>query len=134
MLWDLSIAWGVKVRCLLDRPLVEQNSYTYNRAVLLPPTRSIEEKLKDLIHGKPDLVRDKKDDIQYNIEFPLKLLLAFLEDLDGLRMDTKYLFGSAEAAFHIYVSVFFFFFWAHVWGAKRLPFMHCLWTVTVTLD
>ena len=78
--------------------------------MLLPPTRSIEEKLKDLIHGKPDLVRDKKDDIQYNIEFPLKLLLAFLEDLDGLRMDTKYLFGSAEAAFHIYVSVFFFFF------------------------
>ena len=57
--------------------------------MLLPPTRSIEEKLKDQILGKPDLVRDNKDDIRYNIEFPLKLLLAFLEDLDGLRMDTK---------------------------------------------
>ncbi|KAM4110765.1 hypothetical protein ACJW30_05G016700 [Castanea mollissima] len=77
------------VRSLQDRPLEEQNSYTYDRAVRLPPTLSIEEKLKDLIHGKPDLVRDKKDDIQYTIEFPVKLLLAFLEDLDGLRMDTK---------------------------------------------
>ena len=77
------------VRSLLDRPLVEHDSYTYNQAVLLPPTRSIEEKLKDLILGKPDLVRDKKDDIRYNTEFPQKLLLAFLEDLDGLRMDTK---------------------------------------------
>ena len=45
--------------------------------------------MKDQILGKPDLVRDNKDDIRYNIEFPLKLLLAFLEDLDGLRMDTK---------------------------------------------
>ena len=77
------------VRSLQDRPLVEQNSYTYNRAVRLPPTHSIEEKLKDLIHGKPDLVRDKKDNIRYNIEFQVKLLLAFLKDLDGLRMDTK---------------------------------------------
>nr|POF25204.1 hypothetical protein CFP56_29496 [Quercus suber] len=47
-----------------------------SRALLQPPTRSIEEKLKDLIHGKPDLVRDKKDDIRFNIEFPLKQLLA----------------------------------------------------------
>ncbi|XP_050289581.1 uncharacterized protein LOC126727699 [Quercus robur] len=77
------------VRSLQDRPLVEQNFYTYDRAVRLPPTHSIEEKLKDLIHGKPDLVRDKKDDIQYNIEFRVKLLLAFLKDLDGLRINTK---------------------------------------------
>ncbi|KAK7831950.1 putative disease resistance protein [Quercus suber] len=37
----------------------------------------------------PDVVRDSKEDIQYNIEFPVKLLLAFLEDLDGLRMETE---------------------------------------------
>nr|XP_023895553.1 putative disease resistance RPP13-like protein 3 [Quercus suber] len=48
-----------------------------------------DEKLKDLINGKPDVVRDSKEDIQYNIEFPVKLLLAFLEDLDGLRMETE---------------------------------------------
>ncbi|GMY34757.1 probable disease resistance RPP8-like protein 2 [Fagus crenata] len=75
------------VRSLQDRPILEQNSFTYNRA--LPPTGSIEKKLNDLIHGKPDLVRGRKEDIQYNIEFRVKLLLAFLEDLDGLRMESE---------------------------------------------
>ncbi|KAM4099776.1 hypothetical protein ACB094_05G017300 [Castanea mollissima] len=75
------------VRSLQDRPIVEKYTYPYNRAV--QPTHSIEEKLKDLINSKPDVVRDRKEDIRYHIEFPVKLLLAFLEDLDGLRMETK---------------------------------------------
>ncbi|XP_030968224.1 probable disease resistance RPP8-like protein 2 [Quercus lobata] len=75
------------VRSLQDRPIVEKYPYYYNRAV--PPTHSVEEKLKDLINGKPDVVSDSKEDIRYRIEFPVKLLLAFLEDLYGLRMETK---------------------------------------------
>ncbi|GMY34758.1 probable disease resistance RPP8-like protein 2 [Fagus crenata] len=75
------------VRSLQERPIVEQNSFTYNRAV--PSTQSIEEKLKELIHGKPDLVRGRKEDIQYNIEFRVKLLLAFLEDLEGITMESE---------------------------------------------
>nr|XP_023873173.1 disease resistance protein RGA2-like [Quercus suber] len=78
------------VRSLQDRPIVvERQSFPYNPAKRMLSTQSIEEKLNHLINGKPDLVRNRKEEIQYQIEFPLKLLLAFLEDLDGLRMESE---------------------------------------------
>lgn len=78
------------VRSLQDRPIeVEQESSPYNRVKRMQSTQCIEEKLNHLINGKPDLVRNRKEKIQYDIEFPLKLLLAFLEDLCGLRMESE---------------------------------------------
>ncbi|XP_030968814.1 probable disease resistance protein At1g58602 [Quercus lobata] len=79
------------VRSLQDRPIIlEKKPCPYNPDVRLQSTQSIEVKLKGAIHGKlQELDRDRKEDIQYNIEFPLKLLLAFLEDLRGLRMESQ---------------------------------------------
>ncbi|KAK4591343.1 hypothetical protein RGQ29_021518 [Quercus rubra] len=78
------------VRSLQDRPIVvEQQSSPYNRAERIQSTLCIEQKLNHLINRKPDIVRDRKEEIQYDIEFPLKLLLAFLEDLNGLRMESE---------------------------------------------
>ena len=34
-------------------------------------------------------MRDRKEEIQYDIEFPLELLLTFLEDLGGRRMESE---------------------------------------------
>nr|POE60667.1 putative disease resistance protein [Quercus suber] len=80
------------VRSLQDRPIIldDKKSPPYDPDVRLKSTQSIKEKLNGLIHGKlQDLDRDRKDDIQYDIVFPLKLLLAFLEDLRELRMESQ---------------------------------------------
>ena len=78
------------VRSLQDRPIEEEHeSSRYNRVERMQSTRCIKEKLNQLINGKPDLLRNRTEKIQYDIEFPVKLLLAFLEDLDGLRMESE---------------------------------------------
>lgn len=69
------------VRSLQDRPIEEDKRKPYQKPA---KSASIEKKLKVLISKTPDLVSVEKMKVEYSIKFPLQLLIAFLQDLEGL--------------------------------------------------
>ena len=86
------------VRSLQDRPIVEQNSFTYKQAA---PTVSIEWDFKVLITTKRGLVPDEQKEMEYLIMFQLHLLHAFLRDLEGLSLESETEKAWVEEAEHI---------------------------------
>uniref|UniRef100_A0A2N9F1S2 Uncharacterized protein n=1 Tax=Fagus sylvatica TaxID=28930 RepID=A0A2N9F1S2_FAGSY len=86
------------VRSLQDRPIVEQNSFTYKRAA---PTVSIEWDFKVLITNNRGLVPDEQKEMEYLIMFQLHLLHAFLRDLEGLSLESETEKAWVEEAEHI---------------------------------
>lgn len=74
------------VRSLQDRPIAEDERKPYQKHA---KSASIEKKLKVLISKTPDLVSEKQKKVAYSINFPLQLLIAFLQDLEGLILESK---------------------------------------------
>ncbi|KAL0009834.1 hypothetical protein SO802_004942 [Lithocarpus litseifolius] len=75
------------IRSLQDRPIEEDNSSLYLPGPI--PGVSIARKLKFLMAKNPNLVTDKKKDIDYSIKLPQQLLHAFLQDLAGIPKESE---------------------------------------------
>ena len=73
------------VRSLHDRPIKEDRSFVYTRAL---STLSIERILNDPIDTNPSLVLGMQEETE-SIKLVLELLLAFLRDLEGLRLESE---------------------------------------------
>nr|XP_023898073.1 probable disease resistance protein At1g59620 [Quercus suber] len=74
------------VRSLQDRPIEEDKRKPYQKPA---KSASIEKKLKVLISKTPDLESVEKMKVEYSIKFPLQLLIAFLQDLEGLILESN---------------------------------------------
>ncbi|XP_030969601.1 uncharacterized protein LOC115989862 [Quercus lobata] len=74
------------VRSLQDRPIEEDKRKPYRKH---EKSASIEKKLKVLISKTPDLLSEEQKNVAYTINFPLQLLIAFLQDLEGLILEGK---------------------------------------------